>query len=266
MRNYQRLLVALPVFPLLLTSAASAGAVIDLVPTQPGPFAPGQRVVFDVQLTQQPGGQDRYFRLIQFDVTDTDSALVLDEAFRFDYSAQAVCASNPELCGAGYAEFPPPVQQGIVPVVATVYTGFVFDPAMQIRLPTEGSITVASIGVTLPTQPGEYLLDLINATQPSPNGGARFDFGFGPDFGFDPYTTWRAYNEEAIAGGVFTTQSTASANFMFDFSPTSGVITPEPATLVLLAIGGLIAASRRRRAFTHSAGSNRVGRDMHNTG
>jgi len=234
-------------FAFAVASVAHAGAIIDLAPTQPGPYMPGQQLEIEFLLSQEPGGEDIFLRFLQFDFADTDPALTLEEEFRFDYSAQNACVQDPEQCGIEYAEFPRLTifGGGIGVVVSNVFLGFSHDANTQIRLPAAGTIGVGSIGVTLPTQPGDYLLDVMNADQVNANGGARFDFGFGPASGPDPHITWHAYDDEAIAGGMFTASTTAGAGFQFEYNPIPGVITPEPASLVLLALGGMAALGRR---------------------
>lgn len=224
-----------------------AGAVIDLIPTEPGPYMPGQRVEVQVHLSQEPGGRNVFLRMAQFDFVDTDPALTLDQEFRFDYSAQNVCARHPGQCGTQHAEFPEltPFGGGIGLVTSTVFTGVARDPERQLRLPAQGTITVGSIGVTLPFHPGDYLLDVMNADQVSRNAGARLDFGFGSASGPDPHITWHAYDDWAIAGGTFMASTMAGAGFQFEYNPIPGVITPEPASLMLLALGGMAALGRR---------------------
>jgi hypothetical protein len=230
---------------LSLCSAARAGVIIDLVPTEPGPYMPGERVEVELQLTQQPGGEDVYIRLLCFDFLRTDPALVLDEAFQFDYSAQAVCAQDPGQCGTLYAEFPELTPYGDWGIVTSIaYIGLHQDSDTQIVLPAAGTISVGSIGVTLPTEPGEYLLDALNPTEPDLDAGARLDFGFGfPD---DPIVSWRAYDLEAVAGGMFLSTGTARVGFQFEYQPIPGVMVPEPTTLGLVVAGVLAGLARRR--------------------
>lgn len=233
---------------LVVAPMAHAGAVIDLIPTEPGPYMPGQRVEVQVHLSQEPGGRNVFLRMAQFDFVDTDPALTLDQEFRFDYSAQNVCARHTGQCGTQHVEFPEltPFGGGIGLVASTVFIGLARDPERQLRLPAHGTITIGSIGVTLPSQPGDYLLDVMNADQVSRNAGARLDFGFGSPSGPDPHITWHAFDEGAIAGGRFMAGTTAGAGLQFEYDPIPGVITPEPAGLMLLALGGMAALGRRR--------------------
>jgi|GEM_PF-1971936 len=91
--------------------------------------------------------------------------------------------------------------------------------------------------VTLPTEPGVYTVDLLSPAPgeaPTVNNGVVFDFGFGGDPG-DPVTKW------ASSGTADDTISYATGG------PLTLTVIPEPATLVLLGLGG-IAALRRRRS------------------
>jgi hypothetical protein len=224
-------------------SIAYAGAVIDLVPTEPGPYLPEQHLDVQVFLTQEPGGEDVYLRLLQLDFRDTDPGITLDDTFRFDYSAQGVCVQNPALCGAQHLEFP---ELSRAPLVATVYLGYVHDPELQIGLPAEGTINVGSFGMTLPTQPGQYVLDVLNADETFYLGRtAQIRFGF--EQPGDPYTIWRPIDDWAIAGGVFRPTTIAGAGLQFEYDRIPGVITPEPTALAFLTLGAIGLLRRHSR-------------------
>ncbi len=235
---------------LVSVSLAHAGAIIHVAPTTPGPYQPGQRIEAQVHIEQQPGGVDRYLRGLQLAFTDTDPALTLHEPFRFDYSAQSACAQNPAMCGAMHYEFADfwyddPSGPEYIPIVVTVYLGFEHDTNLQIRLPAEGIISLGSFDLTLPTEPGEYLLDVLNADDPNSNFQAWIHFGF--NFTDDPITVWLPDSAVSAAGGVFTATTTAGADFLFDYTPLPGAITPEPTALAFLTLGGLVLSRRRRR-------------------
>ena len=140
-----RILSAIAV-SLLFASSASAGVVIDVLPTQPGPYAPGERVELDVLFTQEPGGEDRYLRLLQVNIGNSDTALAFDDYLQFDFSAQSACALDPAACGVGYAQigrivFPEPPDTARS-AVGVVYLGFSQDAELQLRLPADGAIPI----------------------------------------------------------------------------------------------------------------------------
>lgn len=225
-------------------SPVEAGAVIDIVPVREGFFSPGERVEMEVRLRQHHGEQDIHLRMIQFDFVDTHPALTLDETFLFDYSAQAACTRDPELCGTCYAEFPnlTPFEGGVGTTVSTVFRGETWDPATQLLLPAEGTIRIGTIGVTLPEHRGRYVLDLVNAAGADENLGARIDFGFTSQ----DRTTWRAYDCDGVTGGVFTVSSAGGRGFQFGYMAIPRLMTPEPASLALLALGCVAGMTRRR--------------------
>lgn len=160
-----------------LAAAAAANPRVELVPTSPGPYRPGERVVLKFFLAQEAGDADLPLRLVQFDFTATSRDLQLDDSFVFDYSAQALCGLQPEMCGEDYEEFPS--LTGEVAACATVFEGLVEDLVAQIILPRSGPILVGMVGLTLPDFPGEFAVDVINPQTPYPTAlGAQVHFDF----------------------------------------------------------------------------------------
>lgn len=67
----------------LVASTAYAGATIELVPEQPGPYFGGETVEVDVYATVD---SVVYLRLLQFDFSATEPALEFGENFDFTCS------------------------------------------------------------------------------------------------------------------------------------------------------------------------------------
>jgi hypothetical protein len=94
--------------------------------------------------------------------------------------------------------------------------------------------------VTLPTEPGVYTVDLLSPAPgeaPTVNNGVVFDFGFGGGPG-DEVTKWASAPQPRGTDLLITYGASG---------PLTLTVIPEPATLVLLGLGG-IAALRRRRS------------------
>jgi len=207
----------LPVLFLLVgwkCGEALAAPVVEIKATTAGPYAPGQRVVLELFLSQAWGEADLPLRLIQFDFEDTSPELLLDDEFVFDYSGQALCRMVADSCGDGYAEFPS--LTGEVPVAATVYEREREDLAGQIVLPRSGAIAIGSLGVTLPNVSGEYRVDVINRDTPYPfNEGAQVHFDF-----LTP-TAWLARDFLQVGDPRFVASPSDTApGFAFEFITT----------------------------------------------
>ena len=150
------------------------------------------------------------------DFSATDPGIELD-AWEWDYSeTQLLCALVPEECGGGW------FQDSTLPAIDTTFSGLEESPLLSIFLPTDGSLLLGTLGITLPT-------DFFGGVTLVATGDeARVDVGF------DDHVTIREFE-----GGSFT-------------------FIPEPATLILLVIGAAGAAARptRRRVSIDSKGSS----------
>jgi hypothetical protein len=129
------------------------------------------------------------------------------------------------LSGANPVPFPP----------ATSYSGS-SDIGGMLQFDAGVATRLGGIVVTLPDTPGVYTVDLLNSPAgeaPSLNNGMVLDFGFGgsPE---DPVTKW-------------SVNAAPRGDTSISGAPLTLTVIPEPATLVLLGLGG-IAALRRRRS------------------
>ena len=203
-----------------VASVANAGAVLDIAvepsvnPALPaGTYDQGEIVNFAVGISQDTGSlmQARLLS-IAFQNTDLDINFVGSQ-FGWDFST---LASN-----ALYAQFLDYPVPNVTYTSTTPVAGFILE------IPADASLLLGGGTIMLPSAPGTegntYFLDALNPLEPNPNLTARLDFDFN-----NP-TSWTGFSGDITGGRVGLT------------------IVPEPATLALLALGG-IAALRRRRA------------------
>ncbi|MGB2988206.1 MAG: hypothetical protein WBE26_20245 [Phycisphaerae bacterium] len=196
-----------------VASVAQAGAVVELVPDDPGPYYGGESLTVDFWLhSDRP--YDVRLRSVQFSFLDTDPALRLDPTFVFDFSSLAA--------GDEYAlTFPD------LPIPRTGRFIDCLCPERYLLLPGDGSLHIGALGVELPTDQGVYRLDALNGDEPDALLSAYILAIY-----TDPHELWRAFTGD-ITGGAY------------DFT-----VVPEPTTLSFLILGGLALLTIRRTKST----------------
>jgi len=204
-------------------AVAALNLGIELIPQTPGPydttFGAIENLILDVRLTQT-GGIDIPIRSLTFDFAQTDPPLIIN-GYEWDYLNGLGCPIIPDLCGGmNHVEF---VFVGGASTVTTVFTGTSPDLFTQLVLPGDSGLIVGHLDMTVPanTPFGEYVVDAINVEASNVNMGARLDYGFA-----FPQMIWGL---EAFDGGATTL-----------------TVIPEPATLALLAFGGVAFLCNRK--------------------
>lgn len=87
---------------------------------------------------------------------------------------------------------------------------------LAVSLPNDGERHLGAISVTMPSTPGNYVIDVMNDDASDPDFGAIATFGCGGPPPWPPFTVWRAHTGE-LTGGVL------------EFT-----VVPEPGTLASL--------------------------------
>jgi hypothetical protein len=205
----------------LATAVQGAGtSFLEIVPVVPGPHVPGSTVGFEIVFHNQEG-QDIDLRLAQVDFAATDPAIGIDY-FAIDLGGLA--------SDSLHVQFPAVFAAGEAPgntIASTVYISTGPVPGFMLSVADGGALSLGVVNITLPETAGEYNLDIWNSAALNDNFGARFDYGYGPE-----RVTLHALHGNLGVGHTTHTHS--------------GVIIPDPATLVLLGIGGAVVGRQRR--------------------
>lgn len=185
---------------LIALSATARGAgeiVVELVPDPPGPYVGGETITVHFWLHSTVNYYAE-FRFVQFDFRDSDLDLNLATEIEFDYSTLFPPHGYTEGTRDGVNQLDGPP---LLPVPYTSNRFLLFCPppcpSEYFSIPPNGSFHVASISAGLPTTPGSYRLDVINADDPASYSGAIFQLQEGIA---DPPPVWRA-NSGEITGG-----------------------------------------------------------------
>ncbi len=215
-----------------------AGVVIWLVPSSLGPYdiANPSSLTFNVDVFAQldaNGPATFRARFFQFDLADSSPAIRIapvlthpgtdvGDIYFWDFSSLSQCSGDPAACGdlwnidSDFSEN----------LVKMTFLGL--NPALR-DFPLTQSVArrVGVMQITLPADLGAYpvVLDVLNADDPDPARGAAISYGRGTTQ--DPRVDLRAFNGQITGGRIY--------------------FVPEPATLMLLCLGGVAALKSKRR-------------------
>jgi len=245
---------------LMAATSVRAGLVVtltpDVFPPNPGgTYNPGQSLDLDVWLMSDIALD---VRLMQFDHTSSSPELMLGSDrdigrpvydptpenpfdgvpnFHFDYASLADPNSYTDFSNlsAGAERKPWPA--------AAVFTDLEVRVGNMLGLQPGVPFHAGTMPVTMPVAPGEYMLDLLNAGTTDRNRGALLVFG-----GLDgsPTTTWSSMDDGDV-----------EINYAPGGGPAVFAVVPEPATLLLLAMGGVAAMERSRRQIASTTSTRR---------
>lgn len=209
---------------LIFCASAYAGVAINLIPYPPAPlggYEPGQTITVDVmaQLTAGtpsvpgPGGTTNSIRVrnFQLDLSDTFPELQVSVIHHhpsskpyggpipfWDFSGSTACTNDEIQCGTNYF-----IDGSIVSddYLVLVYTGLTSSGSFMITLNQSAPKRVGELQVTLPTEPGTYVLDVLNADETDQSQGAEVRWGFGTTADPTDATSPLRANTGGISGG-----------------------------------------------------------------
>lgn len=203
--NRDCIVVAASVFFLSASSASVSHAAVSLslVPQAPGPYLPGQSLDVDVFLLNEGEGR-MDMRLLQMDFALTDPAIDV-HSVEFDFSSI--------INNYGYGDF----NSGTVHNRTFIAIPEPWIPTLSY---TDGPNHLSVVRLSLPDEPRDYVLDLLNPLAPDNNTGALFQWDWAPT-----QSAWSG--DGTLTGGRMTL-----------------AVIPEPATLLLLVVGAAFGCRR----------------------
>lgn len=165
------------------------GALLNvlLMPTEAGPYAPGQVVEVGSYVAQTGGAADIFIRGQQFDTEQTDENLGIELPLThedadidfWDFSTQFICGILASQCGSQHF-----IVDNLVddPFLSITFTGLEQDDETQLIIPGDDSNFKSGVmNVTMPQEEGCYILDVVNGNEVDPNKGFYLVFGFGTE-------------------------------------------------------------------------------------
>lgn len=247
-----------------LTGAAHAGALVSLVPWPPVngvAYQPGEHSHVDLYVQMDSSSSESVrVRLLQFDLSDSSPELTLIPVQNhplaeggpipfWNFTGAPACAADQSRCGNthfidGSLQISGPFSDD-AGVFAIAYFGM--NPSEdQIVLTQAARTLVGSVDVVLPPHAGEFVLDVLNADYAdfsNQNFGTYLYYGFGLPSDPERVLLW------SHTGGVVMAPDGAPGTD--EFGRVAFIVIPEPASLMLLFVGGLTILMRRSSGLQH---------------
>ena len=246
-----------PAFVLFFGTTLQAGAIVSLVPWSPVngvSYAPDEVVHVDFYMQMDPASPPSIrVRLLQFDLSDSSPELTFFSVRNhpqadvgpipfWNFQGAPSCATDETRCGIthfidGNLE-PPGYLSEDDRILAIAYYGTNLSNN-QIVLRQSATTLVGSLNVTMPSRPGNYVLDVLNADSADPGRGAQLWYGFGLPSDPERVQLW------AHTGGII--MSADGAPGTDEFGRVAFAVVPEPTALALLGVGAAFILQARKK-------------------